>query len=99
MRILIIEDEKEIADFLKRGLENECFAVDVAEDGEKGSFLALTNDYDLIILDYILPKKDGRQVCEKIRKAGKTIPILVLSVKSEIPTKIDILNLNYLQQI
>lgn len=57
MRILVVEDEKEISVFLKRGLENESFAVDVADDGEKGSFLALTNDYDLIILDYILPKK------------------------------------------
>ena len=93
MRLLIVEDNKEISDFLKRSLENECFAVDVASDGEKGYFLALTNDYDLIILDYILPKKDGRQVCEEIRKAGKTIPILVLSVRSEIPTKVDILNI------
>lgn len=93
MRILIIEDEKEVSDFLKQSLENECFAIDVAKDGEKGSFLARTNDYDLIILDYILPKKDGRQVCEEIRKAKKTVPILILSVKSEIPTKVDILNI------
>lgn len=92
MRILIIEDEKEIANFLKKGLEGECFAVDTADDGEKGSFLARTNNYDLIILDYILPKKDGRQVCEEIRKKGRTVPILILSVKSETITKVDILN-------
>lgn len=93
MRILIVEDNKDISNFLKVSLENECFAVDAANDGEKGSFLALTNDYDLIILDYVLPKKDGRQVCEEIRKAGKTVPILVLSVISEVPTKVDILNI------
>ena len=93
MRILIIEDEKETSDFLKQSLENECFAIDVAKDGEKGSFLARTNDYDLIILDYILPKKDGCRVCEEIRKAKKSVPILILSVKSEIPTKVDILNI------
>lgn len=93
MRILIIEDDKGISDFLKVSLENECFVVDTAEDGEKGSFLALTNDYDLIILDYILPKEDGHQVCEKIRKKGRTVPILILSVKSEVVTKVDILNI------
>ena len=93
MRILIIEDDKDISDFLKMSLKNECFVVDTAEDGEKGSFLALTNDYDLIILDYMLPKEDGRQVCEKIRRKGKTVPILMLSVKSEVTTKIDILNI------
>ena len=93
MRLLIVEDNKDVSDFLKVSLKNECFAVDVASDGEKGCFLALTNDYDLILLDYVLPKKDGRQVCEEIRNAGKTVPILVLSVRSEVATKADILNI------
>lgn len=92
MRILIVEDEKKIANILKKGLESECFIVDTAEDGEKGSFFARTNDYDLIILDNILPKKEGREVCQEIREAGKTTPIIMLSVKSETLTKVDLLN-------
>ena len=54
MRILIVEDEKEIRNFLKKSLESECFVVDTAEDGERGSYLARTNDYDLITLDNIM---------------------------------------------
>lgn len=92
MRILLIEDEKGIIRFLKSGLESENFIVDVAEDGEKGSFLARTNEYDLIILDLILPKKDGKQVCQEIRKDGKNVPIIALTVKSEIADKVELLN-------
>lgn len=92
MRILVVEDEKEIADFLGVSLEAEAFAVDIAEDGEKGSYLGRTNDYDLIILDNILPKKIGLQVCDEIRKSNKSVPILILSVKSEITTKVELLN-------
>jgi len=92
MRILLVEDEKKIIDLLKRALKAECFAVDVAEDGDKGSYLARTNDYDLVILDNLLPKKEGIQVCREIREGGGTMPILMLSVKSETKTKIDLLN-------
>lgn len=92
MRILLVEDSKEIINFLKPSLEAEHFAVDVAEDGEKGSFLGRTNDYDLIILDIILPKKSGLEVCREIREKGKTAPIIVLSVKSETVTKVELLN-------
>ncbi len=92
MRILIVEDEKDIRDFVAKSLKAESFAVDTAADGEKGSFLARTNDYDLIILDNIMPKKSGLQVCEEIRKDGKTVPILILSVKSETTAKVDLLN-------
>ena len=93
MRVLIIEDEKDISSFLKKNLESECFAVDVAEDGESGSFAARTNEYDIIILDNLLPIKNGTEVCVEIRKAGKTVPILMLSVKSEISDKVHLLNL------
>ena len=92
MRILVVEDEKEIRDYLSTSLKAECFAVDTAEDGAKGSYLASTNDYDLILLDNIMPKKTGQEVCEEIRKEGITIPILILSVKSETTTKVDLLN-------
>lgn len=92
VRILIIEDERRILDFLKAGLEGEAFVVDTAEDGEKGLFLATTNEYDLIILDNILPKKTGLEVCQQVREAGVHTPILVLSVKSEVSTKAKLLN-------
>jgi DNA-binding response OmpR family regulator len=92
MRILIIEDESKIAAFIKSSLEAEFFAVDVAEDGQKGAYEAQINEYDLIILDNVLPKKDGMTVCRELREAGKTMPILILSVKSETVLKTDLLN-------
>jgi two-component system, OmpR family, response regulator len=92
MRILIVEDDKGILDFLKCSLEGESFAVDSSEDGEKGLFLALTNDYDLIILDNVLPGKEGLEICTEIRKEGKNTPIIILSVKSEPITKAQLLN-------
>jgi DNA-binding response OmpR family regulator len=92
MRILIVEDEEGIASFLKAGLESEYFAVDIAEDGEKGSYLARTNEYDIIILDNMLPKKEDSEVCEDIRKSGKTTPIIMLSARSELGVKVDLLN-------
>lgn len=92
MHILVVEDEKEISDFLRVSLEAECFAVDTAFDGEAGSYLGRTNNYDLIILDNILPKKEGREACKEIRAVGKTTPIIMLSVKSETVTKVDLLN-------
>ncbi len=92
MRILIVEDEKQICSFLKSSLEEKCFGVDIAEDGERGSFLARTANYDLMILDNVLPKKTGLEVCREVRDKGRTVPILMLSVKSETATKVDLLN-------
>lgn len=92
MRILVIEDNRDISDLLKIGLEAESFAVDVISDGESGSYVARTNEYDLIILDYNLPKKLGSAVCAEIRKAKKATPILLLSIKSEVDKKIELLN-------
>lgn len=91
MRILIVEDNREIRENLRFGLEAESFAVDVAEDGEKGSYFARTNEYDLIILDNKLPKKNGPEVCEDIRKIGKSTPIILLSVESEVAEKVKLL--------
>ena len=93
MRVLLIEDDKTIVKFLKSNLEAECFTVDAVEDGARGSFLALTNEYDLIILDYVLPKMDGRKICSAIRGDGRDVPIIVLTVKTELETKVDALNL------
>ncbi len=92
MRILVVEDEVGISTVLKAGLESEYFVVDIAEDGEQGSFLARTNEYDVIVLDYMLPKKNGAEVCDDIRKMGKATPIIMLSAQGEMDTKIDLLN-------
>lgn len=93
MRILVIEDDKDIGEFLEASLKSELYSVDLANDGETGSFMARTNEYDLVILDYALPKKDGKEVCKEIREAGKSVPIIMLTVQSELPDKIEMLNL------
>ena len=92
MKILIVEDEKEIADFLRQSLAAEMFVTDVAHDGEKGAALAKINPYDLIILDNVLPKKNGLSVCQEIRAAKLVTPILILSAQSNTDLKIDLLN-------
>lgn len=92
MRLLIIEDEIDIALSLKKSFEAESFAVDCTHDGEKGSYTARANPYDLIILDNMLPKKAGLEVCKELRQANITTPILMLSVRSEIPEKVTLLN-------
>ncbi|HEY0011212.1 MAG TPA: response regulator transcription factor [Candidatus Paceibacterota bacterium] len=92
MRILVVEDEQKIREFLKESLEAEFLAVDAVEDGETGSRLARTNDYDLVILDNLLPKKEGLEVCREIRADGKKMPILIVSVKNDTVNKVDLLD-------
>lgn len=93
MKILIVEDDPSIRNVLRIGLSNDRYIVDEASDGESGSYLARINQYDLIILDYMLPKKLGKQVCEEIRGSGISTPILFLSAKNEVFTKIGMLNI------
>lgn len=81
MRILIVEDERNVTSYLQTSLEAEGFAIDIAEDGEAGLGLALTNAYDAITLDIMLPGMNGYRVCEEIRKAGVETPILMLTAK------------------
>lgn len=88
MRILVIDDDKEVRDYLRSTLEAESFAVDIAEDGKKGSYDARTNDYDLILLDNVMPEKTGFEVCREIRQSGKMTPIMMLSVKAEIEDRV-----------
>ena len=93
MRLLIIEDDKELSCLLSTALKPLAYAVDTAEDGEKGLNLALINSYDLIITDYNLPLLNGREIIERIRNEKRSTPILVLSVRSEINDRVELLNL------
>ncbi len=93
MRILLVDDDEEVANFLKRGFEAEGFVIDATGNGEFGSVLSKTNDYDIIILDNILPGKQGIEICKEIRLSGKTTPILMLSIQSDIPIKVALLNI------
>ena len=79
MRILVVEDEAGLANSLVAGLKEECYAVDQTADGENAEFLAETNDYDLIVLDVMIPKIDGFQVCRDLRSRGAKTPILMLT--------------------
>lgn len=82
MRILIVDDEVRLAAHLKRGLEAEGFAVDVANNGTDGLWLAQEQEYDAIVLDIMLPGMNGYRVCEELRRAGNWVPILMLTAKS-----------------
>jgi DNA-binding response OmpR family regulator len=82
MRILAVEDQRRLATAIKRGLEAEGFAVDVASDGEEGLWLAREQPYDAIVLDILLPKLNGYKVCASLRDEGNWTPILMLSAKS-----------------
>lgn len=88
MRILLIEDDKKIVSALSRGLKDESFAVDTAYDGLKGEELAKINKYDIIILDLMLPKQDGLQTCENLRKDKITTPIIMLTALDDVDDKI-----------
>jgi len=88
MKILIVEDDKDIAEMVRSGLAAHNHAVEVAPDGADGSFMARSYDYDAIVLDYSLPKKNGLAVCKEVRVAGKKTPIIFLSGTEEVETKV-----------
>jgi heavy metal response regulator len=88
MRILVIEDEVKIAQFIKRGLKEEGYAVDVACDGEEGHFLLSSNEYDAVILDLMLPKMDGLELCRQLRKDGNQTPIIMLTAKDTVKDRV-----------
>lgn len=92
MRILIVEDEHKIANSIKKGLEQETYAVDIAYDGEEGFDLASTEEFDLIILDLMLPKMDGITICKKLREENIHTPILILTAKGQVEDKVNGLN-------
>lgn len=88
MRILLVEDEKRLAASIARGLKENRYIVDRANDGENALFLAEVNPYDLIILDIMLPKKDGITVCRELRGKGIHVPILMLTAKHTLKDKV-----------
>lgn len=88
MRILLVEDEEKVASFIRRGLEEERYAVDLARDGEEGLGLALVNPYDLMILDLMLPRLDGFRVLERLRDEDVQVPVLVLTARDRLDDKV-----------
>lgn len=88
MRLLVVEDEVKVANFLKRGMEEAGHVVDVAHTGEDGEYYASLNNYDVMILDVMLPDKDGRQVCRDLRSKGVTTPAIILTAKNSTEDKI-----------
>ena len=88
MRILVVEDEKKVAGFIKKGLEEEGYAIDVALDGSEGLLMALDGVHDLIILDINLPKLDGLRVLQEFRQNQGKTPVLLLTVRAAIEDKV-----------
>ncbi len=88
MRILVVEDEEKVASFIRKGLEEEHYAVDLALDGTEGLHLAETNPYDLIVLDLMLPGLDGFRFVQRLRQEGIDTPILILTAKDSVESKV-----------
>jgi len=88
MRILLVEDDPRVASFIRRGLREEHYAVDIASDGEQALFTAQTGEYDLMILDLLLPKKSGLEVLRILRSEKITVPVLILTAKDKPEDKV-----------
>lgn len=88
MQILIVEDEEKIVNLLRRGLLEEHYTVDIARDGEEALYKFDINEYDFVLLDLMIPKVNGIEVCKKIRKTNTSIPILMLTAKDDVEDKI-----------
>lgn len=93
MRILLVEDEPDAARILAQGLREQVYAVDVAADGDAALEMAYINDYDLIILDVMLPGKNGFEVCREIRQSGSAVPIIMLTARDAVEYRIEGLDL------
>ncbi len=88
MRILVVDDDLRLCSVLERGLTEEGYAVDVARDGEEGQYFAETQPYDAVILDVMMPKRDGFAVCRNLRAGGNETPILMLTAKDAVPDRV-----------
>ena len=89
MRILLVEDEPRMANVIAKGLRENSYAVDVAEDGDAALYQASINDYDLIVLDVLLPKRDGFQVCRELRARDDATPVLMLTARATIDDRVN----------
>ena len=88
MRILLIEDEPRMANVIAKGLREQSYAVDVAPDGAAGLYQTSVNDYDLIVLDVLLPERDGYEVCRELRTRGNATPILMLTARAAVDDRL-----------
>ena len=88
MRILLVDDEVELTDPLSRVLSREGYTVDVAFDGAKGSNLAMQGNYDLLILDWMLPRQTGLAICQQLRSQGRNTPVLFLTAKDTVDDRV-----------
>lgn len=88
MRLLIVEDEKRTAEYLRKGFAESGFVVDIAHDGEDGLHLATTGEYDLVVLDVMLPRRDGWSVLGAMRKSGRATPVLMLTAKDSVEDRV-----------
>ena len=88
MRILLVEDEPRMASVIAKGLREQSYAVDVAQDGDAGLYQAAINDYDVIVLDVLLPQRDGYEVCRELRKRGNTTPVLMLTARAAVDDRL-----------
>ena len=88
MKILIVDDERKTAAYLRKGLAESGFTVDIAGDGEEGLYLTRTGDYDLIVLDVMLPERDGWSVLSEVRRSGKQVPILFLTARDAVEDRV-----------
>lgn len=88
MRVLLVEDDVRISNFIAKGLRESAYAVDTASDGEDGLYQASINDYDVIILDVMLPRKDGFEVCRELRNTNTITPILMLTARDAVDDRI-----------
>jgi len=93
MRILVVEDERSIADFIERGLRSEGYAVTCVHDGEAAEIEALTGDFGLVLLDVLLPKKNGLEVLKSIRARQPELPVILLTARGEVEHKVEGLDL------
>jgi two-component system copper resistance phosphate regulon response regulator CusR len=88
VRVLLVEDDSRVAGFTARGLREQAYAVDVAEDGEQALYLAAVNEYDMVVLDVMLPRRDGHTVCRELRESGFRAPILMLTARDGVEDRV-----------
>ncbi|MDF1657038.1 MAG: response regulator transcription factor [Verrucomicrobiales bacterium] len=93
MRILVVEDQERIASFVEKGLKEQGFVVDMSDNGDDGYALAMTEPYDAIVLDIMLPGRDGLSILKNLRKKGFGVPVLLLTARSELDERLEGLNL------